>query len=94
MGRYPSGWLLNKDQYFETGKVHPVCGNTYKMLHDTRLKDYFDFFGTYDRHYGLFEGCRSSFPFGKSKESPPAGKVGKPKDSAPAGKGASTGGCC
>lgn len=79
--RYPSGWLLDKHHYFEAGKSHPVCGNTYKMLHDTRLKDNFDFVGTWDRHYGIFEGCGSSLPFDSSK-------------AATSGKGASTGGCC
>ena len=39
---------------FETGRVFPVCGNTYRMLHETRFKDHFDFFGDFSRHYGLF----------------------------------------
>lgn len=82
MERYPSGWLLDKHHYFEAGKIHPVCGNTYNMLHETRLKDYFDFVGTWDHHYGIFEGCGSSIPYDKSSSS------------ASAGKGASTGGCC
>jgi len=80
MNRYPSGWLLDKHHYFEAGKIHPVCGNTYKMLHDTRLKDYFDFVGTWDNHYGIFEGCGSSIPFDTEEDT--------------GGKGASTGGCC
>jgi len=80
MDRYPSGWLLDKHHYFEAGKIHPVCGNTYNMLHDTQLKEHFDFVGTWDKHYGIFEGCGSSLPF----DSPEAAT----------GKGASTGGCC
>jgi SAM-dependent methyltransferase len=80
INRYPSGWLLDKHHYFEAGKIHPVCGNTYKMLHDTRLKDYFDFVGTWDNHYGIFEGCGSSIPFDTEEDT--------------GGKGASTGGCC
>jgi len=80
MDRYPSGWLLDKHHYFEAGKIHPVCGNTYKMLHDTRLKEYFDFIGTWDNHYGIFEGCGSSIPFTESDAS--------------SDKGDSTGGCC
>ena len=81
MDRYPSGWLLDKHHYFEKGKIHPVCGNTYKMLHDTRVSQHFDFIGTWDTHYGIFEGCGSSIPY----DSP---------NSASSGKGASTGGCC
>jgi len=81
MDRYPSGWLLDKHHYFEAGKIHPVCGNTYKMLHDTRLKEYFDFIGTFDNHYGIFEGCGSTIPYDTEED-------------AVSGKGASTGGCC
>jgi len=82
MDRYPSGWLLDKHHYFEAGKIHPVCGNTYKMLHDTKLKSYFDFIGTWDHHYGIFEGCGSSIPYDDSATSTGGSK------------GASTGGCC
>jgi len=80
MNRYPSGWLLDKHHYFEAGKIHPVCGNTYKMCHDTRVQEHFDFIGTWDNHYGIFEGCGSSIPY----DSPDAAS----------GKGAATGGCC
>jgi arsenite methyltransferase len=81
MYRYPSGWLLDKHHYIETGKVFPVCGNTYKMLHDSRLKEHFEFIGTWDHHYGIFEGCGSSIPFTDPKSNTSA-------------KGAATGGCC
>lgn len=80
MERYPSGWLLDKHHYFQAGKIHPVCGNTYKMLHDTRLEQHFEFVGTWDKHFGIFEGCGSSIPY----DSPDAAS----------GKGAATGGCC
>ena len=40
-----------------------VCGNSYKMLHDTRLAKHFDFFGTWDNHFGIFEGCGGNMPF-------------------------------
>jgi arsenite methyltransferase len=81
MDRYPSGWLLDKHHFFEAGKIHPVCGNTYRMLNDTRLKEHFDFIGTWDKHYGIFEGCGSTIPYDAVKN-------------AASGKGASTGGCC
>ena len=63
MDRYPSGWLLDKHHYFESGKIHPVCGNTYNMLHKTRVKEHFEFIGNFDKHYGIFEGCGSSIPY-------------------------------
>jgi arsenite methyltransferase len=57
-------WTLDKHHVFECGKVVPVCGNTYRMLRDNpRSYNHFDFFGTWDRHYGIFEGCGSSLPF-------------------------------
>jgi hypothetical protein len=80
MVQHPSGWLLDKHHYFETGKIHPVCGNAYKMLHETRLKEYFDFVGNWDKHYGIFEGCGCNTPFEKVV--------------AASKKCSSTGGCC
>ena len=58
-------FILDDHHVFEQGKVEPVCGNTYKMLHDTRYKDHFQFIGTWDTHYGIFEGCGGAMPFGK-----------------------------
>ncbi len=56
-------FLLDDHHLFETGKIEPVCGNTYMMLHDTRFKDHFDFWGDFETHYGIFEGCGGSAPF-------------------------------
>ena len=46
-----------------TGRVFPVCGNSWRMLHDSRFADHFDFVGDFSRHYGLFEGCGGGLPF-------------------------------
>lgn len=54
---------LDDHHNFPTGKMMTVCGNTYKMLHDTRLARHFEFFGTWDTHYGIFEGCGGKMPF-------------------------------
>ena len=61
--RYQSGWLLDKGHYFEQGRIKTVCGNTFSMLHDTTLKEHFEFIGNTDKHYGIFEGCGSSLPY-------------------------------
>jgi len=45
------------------GKVFPVCGNTWNMLAKTRFAGHFDFIGSFDTHYGIFEGCGASSPF-------------------------------
>jgi len=55
--------ILDKHHTIQTGKVFPVCGNTWKMLHDTRFKSHFEFIGNFDRHYGIFEGCGSALPY-------------------------------
>ncbi|MFK7952737.1 MAG: methyltransferase domain-containing protein [Ekhidna sp.] len=61
-------FMLDDHHYFPKGKMITVCGNTYKMLHDTRFKQYFDFHGTWDVHYGIFEGCGGNMPFTSSIE--------------------------
>lgn len=59
----PAAFDLDDHHHFETGKMITVCGNTYKMLNETRFKDHFEFFGTWDTHYGIFEGCGSNMPY-------------------------------
>jgi len=54
---------LDDHHNFPKNKVMTVCGNTYKMLHDTRLAEHFEFYGTWDTHYGVFEGCGGAMPF-------------------------------
>ncbi len=43
--------------------VFPVCGNTWRMLKETRFARYFEFVGDFKTHYGSFPGCGSSNPF-------------------------------
>jgi len=59
----PNHFVLDKHHFIETGKVFPVCGNTYRMLNDTRFSAHFEFIGNWDNHYGIFEGCGTSLPF-------------------------------
>ncbi|MCW9034386.1 MAG: methyltransferase domain-containing protein [Rhodospirillales bacterium] len=54
---------LDGHHIIEKGKVFPVCGNTYRMLNETRFQPYFDFLGTWNTHFGIFPGCGSSIPF-------------------------------
>jgi arsenite methyltransferase len=56
-------FALDKHHDIEAGKIFPVCGNTWRMLHDTRFRNYFDFIGDFSRHYGLFTGCGGGLPF-------------------------------
>lgn len=59
---------LDDHHHFPKGKMISVCGNTYKMLQDTRFKDHFEFYGTWDTHYGVFEGCGGAMPFGQTED--------------------------
>lgn len=56
-------FALDKHHDIQAGKIFPVCGNTWRMLQDTRFREHFEFIGDFSRHYGLFEGCGSSMPF-------------------------------
>lgn len=60
---HPKVFWLDKHHAIQKGKVFPVCGNTWRMLHDTRFKDHFEFIGNWDTHYGIFDGCGTSLPF-------------------------------
>ncbi len=60
---HPDRFMLDKHHNIETGRVFPVCGNTWRMLHETRFAAHFDFIGDFSRHYGIFEGCGSNLPF-------------------------------
>lgn len=55
--------VLDKHHVMETGRVFPLCGNSYRMLHDSRFAPHFDFIGGFERHYGIFPGCGQSVPF-------------------------------
>ena len=55
--------LLDKHHEIEQGRVFPVCGNTYRMLHETRFAEHFEFLGSWDTHFGIFDGCGTSLPF-------------------------------
>ncbi|MDG9669185.1 methyltransferase domain-containing protein [Hahella sp. CR1] len=60
---HPHQFMLDKHHAIETGRVFPVCGNTWRMLSDTRFADHFQFIGDFSRHYGIFEGCGTAAPF-------------------------------
>ena len=60
---HPLHFELDGHHDIETGRVFPVCGNTWRMLHDTRFHAHFEFIGNFDRHYGIFPGCGTDIPF-------------------------------
>lgn len=62
----PHAFDLDEHHHFPTGKKINVCGNTYKMLNETRYKKHFEFFGDWTNHIGIFEGCGAKMPFSYS----------------------------
>lgn len=56
-------FVLDGHHLIERGKVFPVCGNTWHMLHGSRFREHFEFIGNFDCHYGIFQGCGTNVPF-------------------------------
>lgn len=62
-------FILDKHHEIETGKMFPVCGNTYRMLAESRFKEHFEFYGSRDKHFGIFADCGTAIPFDQSTNS-------------------------
>lgn len=56
-------FTLDKHHVIEAGRIFPVCGNSWRMLADTRFRPHFEFFGDFSRHFGIFAGCGAAMPF-------------------------------
>ncbi|MCB1521494.1 MAG: methyltransferase domain-containing protein [Hyphomicrobiaceae bacterium] len=55
-------FVLDTHHRIEKGKVFPVCGNTYRMLMESRFAAFFDGIGDFSTHYGIFPGCGTQMP--------------------------------
>ena len=62
---------LDGHHAIEAGRLFPVCGNTWKMLAETRFAAHFDFVGDFSRHFGVFAGCGVTSPFGAGENGEP-----------------------
>lgn len=51
----PHEFVLDDHHRFRTGIPLPVCGNTTRMLTETRFAPHFTVIGNFDTHYGPFE---------------------------------------
>lgn len=58
---FPRGFTLDDHHYFQTGIPVPVCGNTSKMLGETRFGEHFKIVGDFSTHYGPFD-CSTPQP--------------------------------
>ena len=66
MDNCPQRFHLDKHHVIEQGRVFPVCGNTWRMLAQTRFADHFEFIGDFSQHFGIFEGCGGGLPFDRA----------------------------
>jgi arsenite methyltransferase len=60
-----TAFSLDNHHYMEKGRVFPVCDNTYRILRESRFRQYFEFIGDGTTHYGIFPGCGTVSPFGQ-----------------------------
>lgn len=61
-----SVFTLDSHHMIEQGRIFAVCGNTYRMLNESRFASWFEFIGDWSTHYGIFPGCGTASPFGQS----------------------------
>ncbi len=59
----PQAFVLDKHHTLETGRIFPVCGNSWRMLRESRLAPHFEFYGDARHHFGVFKGCGTDLPF-------------------------------
>lgn len=65
-------FTLDKHHVIEAGRVFPACGNSWRMLKESRFAPHFDFVGDFSTHFGVFEGCGGGLPFDASQDAEPA----------------------
>lgn len=87
IGAHPLRYALDGHHALETGRVFPLCGNSFRMLQDTRLAPHFTFIGDFSRHFGPFPRCGT--PTSASASHGPAEGVPQAVTSTE-----SAGGCC
>lgn len=63
---FEKAFVLDKHHTFEVGRIAPVCGNTWRMLQESRFGWHFEYFGDFGRHLGIFRGCGTDLPFSAS----------------------------
>lgn len=56
-------FTLDKHHIIEKDRVFPVCGNTARMLTETRFAPHFTVLGAGKTHFGIFAGCGTALPF-------------------------------
>lgn len=66
---HPDSFALDVHHVIKKGERYPVCGNTYRMLSESRFNEHFEFAGDWTNHYGIFKGCGAGIPFSDKGDS-------------------------
>jgi len=69
-------FTLDKHHSIEKGRHFLVCGNTWRMLQETRFREHFEFYGDMSKHFGIFADCGTSLPFDNNNISNDSSKSG------------------
>jgi arsenite methyltransferase len=64
-----AAFVLDNHHLFEKGQAVKVCGNSWRMLAQTRFAKFFDFWGDFSTHFGAFVDCGAIVPFSQTKNS-------------------------
>lgn len=64
----PDAFALDNSHKFIKGIEYSVCGNTFRILKESRFNKHFDFTGNFDIHYGIMPNCGIKIPFSSSEE--------------------------
>ena len=93
---HPHRFWLDGGHALETGRVFPLCGNSFRMIAETRLAPHFSLIGDASRHFGPFPGCVGRSPFDGPRSSLAATDPVSAISAVPAvsATSSSSGGCC
>lgn len=53
----PNAFALDNHHTIKKGEIFPLCGNSYRMLYESRFVSHFEFRGDFSTHYGVFADC-------------------------------------
>ncbi len=65
----PTTFILDNHHTILKDQKFSVCGNSYRILFESRYKNHFTFDGDFSVHYGPFAGCGGSLAFDKTANS-------------------------
>ncbi|NWG46064.1 MAG: methyltransferase domain-containing protein [Alphaproteobacteria bacterium] len=63
-------FVLDAHHRMDRGRIFPVCGNSFRMIAETRFAPFFDLHGDMSTHFGIFPGCGTALPFGTFEAGP------------------------